>query len=205
MIDKVSDSLFERTSQVAGPPPALPLIPVYSPDLSGNERRYVLECLDSGWISSLGTFVERFECAVADAIGCGYAVAVCNGTAALHLALHCLGIGPGDEVVVPSFTYIASVNAVSQTGAKPIFADIRPADWLLDPASVERTITPRTRAIMAVHLFGAVCSMPDLEAIAERHGLVVLEDAAESLGATLSGKQSGTFGRVGTFSFFGSC
>jgi hypothetical protein len=124
-----------------------PVINLYQPDLSGNERRYVLECLDSSWISSNGVFVPRFEQAFAEVVGAAHAVAVSNGTVALHLALHALGIGPGDEVIVPSFTYIASVNAIAQTGATPVLADSRLDDWLLDPDDVQRRITPRTRAI----------------------------------------------------------
>ena len=185
-------------------PAPLPVIPVYRPDLSGNERRYVLDCLDTGWISSLGVYVERFERAVAARAGAAHAVATCNGTVALHLALYGLGIGPGDEVIVPSFTYIASVNAVSYTGARPVLADSRAADWLLDPEHAEALITPRTRAIMAVHLYGAACDMTALRAIADRHGLAVVEDAAEALGTTISGRHAGTFGDAAAFSFFGN-
>ena len=180
------------------------LIPVYRPDLSGNERAYVLDCVDSSWISSIGAYIGRFEAAIAGAAGARHAVAVCNGTVALHLPLHCLGIGPGDEVIVPSFTYIASVNTIAQTGATPVFAESRAGDWMLDPEDVERRITPRTKAIMPVHLFGAACDMPAIMEIARRHGLRVLEDAAEALGTTLGGRQVGTFGDAGSFSFFGN-
>ena len=179
-------------------------IPVYRPDLSGNERRYVLECVDSSWISSLGAFIGRFEAAMAEATGARHAISVCNGTVALHLALHCLDIGPGDEVIVPSFTYIASVNTIAQTGATPVFADSLAADWLLDPADVERRITPRTKAILPVHLYGSACDMAALTAIGRRHGVRVLEDCAEALGTTIGGRHVGTFGDVGTFSFFGN-
>src|ERR1700691_4007809 len=123
-------------------------IPVYQPDLSGNERKYVSECLDDGWISSRGKFVERFEGAVAKFTGADYAVSVHNGTEAAHLALCCAGLGPGDEVIVPTFTYIASVNTVVQTGAIPVFAECDRATWQLDVADVARRITPRTRAIV---------------------------------------------------------
>ncbi len=180
------------------------MIPVYRPDLSGNERAYVLDCLDTGWISSLGAYVERFERAVAERVGAAHAVAVSNGTVALHLALHALGIGPGHEVIVPSFTYIASVNVISHAGAAPVFAESRAPDWLLDPADVEARITPRTRAIMAVHLYGAACDMQALRAIAARHGLALVEDAAEALGTTLDGRAVGTLGDAGAFSFFGN-
>jgi perosamine synthetase len=184
--------------------PAHPLIPVYRPDLSGNERRYVLECVESSWVSSLGKFIGQFEEQVAAATGAAYAVAVCNGTVALHLALHCLGIGPGDEVIVPSFTYIASVNTIAQTGATPVFAESRMSDWLLDPADVARRITPRTRAIMPVHLYGVPCDMTALMSVARQHGLAVIEDCAEAFGTTIDGRHAGLFGDVGTFSFFGN-
>lgn len=180
------------------------LIPVYRPDLSGNERAYVLECLDTSWISSIGVFIERFERAVAEATGAAHAIAVSNGTVALHLALHCLDIGPGDEVIVPTFTYIASVNTIAQTGARPVFADSRPGDWLLDPDDVARRITSRTKAIMPVHLYGAACDMPALKALADRCGIALVEDCAEALGTTLSGRHVGGWSRAATFSFFGN-
>lgn len=179
-------------------------IPIYRPDLSGNERRYVLECIDSSWISSIGSFIRKFEAAMADATGVAHACGVCNGTVALHLALHCLDIGPGDEVIVPTFTYIASVNAIAQTGATPVFAESRAADWLLDPADVERRITPGTKAIIPVHLYGMPCEMAPLMDIAQRHRLKVVEDCAEALGTSIDGQHVGTFGDIGTFSFFGN-
>jgi perosamine synthetase len=142
--------------------------------------------------------------ALAEMLGSPHAISVCNGTAALHLALHCLDIGPGDEVIVPSFTYVASVSAIVQTGATPVFCDISADDWLLDPARIEALITPRTRAILPVHLYGAVCDMDAIMAIARRHGLRVVEDCAECLGSTRDGRHPGTFGDIGTFSFFGN-
>lgn len=181
-----------------------PRIPVYQPDLSGNERRYVLECIDSSWISSIGSFIGRFEEAVAQETGAPHAIAVCNGTVALHLALHCLGIGPGDEVIVPTFTYISSVNTIAQTGATPVFAESLSHDWNLDPADVARRISARTKAIMAVHLYGAPCDMAALTELANAHGLRVVEDCAEALGSRIGGRHVGTFGDIGTFSFFGN-
>ncbi len=180
------------------------LIPVYQPDLSGNERRYLLDCIDSGWISSIGKYTTQFEQMVCEFTGIAHASAVSNGTVALHLALHCLDIGPGDEVIVPSFTYIASVNTIAQTGATPVFVDSRPDDWLLDVEDVRRNITPRTKAIMAVHLYGSVCDMPGLVALAQEHRIKIVEDCAEALGSTLHGNHVGAFGNVGTFSFFGN-
>lgn len=182
----------------------LPQIPVYRPDLSGNERAYVLDCVESSWISSIGGYIGRFEAALREITGAPHAIAVCNGTVALHLALHCLDIGAGDEVIVPSFTYIASVNAIAQTGATPIFADSKASDWLLDPEKIEPLITARTRAILPVHLYGAICDMPAILKIARKHGLRVVEDCAESLGARLAGRHTGMFGDVGAFSFFGN-
>lgn len=180
------------------------LIPVYAPDISGNEKRYVNDCLDTSWISSIGIYTEKFEKACAEFIGVKYAIGVCNGTVALHLAIHCLDIGPGDEVIVPTFTYIASVNTIAQTGAKPVFVDCRPGDWLIDPADVEAKITPRTKAIMAVHLYGTICDMTALREVADRHGLKIIEDCAEALGSFQDGRHAGTSGDVGTFSFFGN-
>lgn len=179
-------------------------IPIYQPDLSGNERRYVLDCVDSGWVSSIGKYTNQFEQMLCDYTGSTHAAAVSNGTVALHLALHCLDIGPGDEVIVPSFTYIASVNTIAQTGAVPVFVDSRPGDWLIDLDDVRAKITPRTKAIMAVHLYGSVCDMPALVSLAAEKGLKVVEDCAEALGSTLHGTHVGLFGDVGTFSFFGN-
>jgi perosamine synthetase len=180
------------------------LIPVYQPDLSGNERKYVLDCVESGWISSIGKYTGQFEQSLSQYTGIPHATAVTNGTVALHLALHCLGIGPGDEVIVPTFTYIASVNTIAQTGATPVFVDSRPHDWLIDVEDVRRKITARTKAIMVVHLYGSICDMPAIMALAREHDLRVVEDCAEALGSTLDGKHVGGFGDVGTFSFFGN-
>jgi perosamine synthetase len=179
-------------------------LPVYQPDLSGNERTYVMQAFDSTWISSRGEFLDRFEAALASQIGTPYVSAVCNGTAALHIALHCLNLQPGDEVIVPSFTYIASVNTIVQAGGVPVFAEVREADWLLDADDVRRRITPRTRAIMAVHLYGLACDMDRLPEIAAEAGCVLIEDCAEALGTKWRGRQVGTFGRVSAWSFFGN-
>jgi perosamine synthetase len=180
------------------------LIPVYRPELSGNERAYVLDCLDSSWISSIGSYIGRFEESLCQITGAPNAISVCNGTVALHLALHCLDIGPGDEVIVPTFTFIASVNAIAYTGAKPVFAESRESDWLIDPDKLDSLITHRTKAIVPVHLYGAICDMPAIMGIARRRGIHVVEDCAESLGSRLEGQHTGTFGDIGTFSFFGN-
>jgi perosamine synthetase len=180
------------------------LIPVYQPDLSGNERQYVLECIESSWISSRGDFKERFERAFAEYVRVPFAISVTNGTAALHLALHCLGIGPGDEVIVPTLTYIASVNTIRQTGASPVFVESNLDDWLLEPGDVLRRITPRTKAILVVHLYGAVCNMRAINEIARERGLLVVEDCAEALGATFEGKHVGGLSDAACFSFYGN-
>lgn len=179
------------------------MIPVYTPDLSGNERRYVAEAVETSWISSIGPFVDRFEAALRDAIGTPHAIPVSNGTVALHLALHCLDIGPGDEVIVPTFTYIASVNSIRQTGATPVLADVRQDDWLLDINKLEELVTPRTKAIMPVHLYSAVCD-PQINEFARTRGLKIVDDCAEVLVTTKGGKHVGTDCDVATFSFFGN-
>jgi len=179
-------------------------LPVYRPQLGDRERRYLLEAFDSGWISSRGEFVRRFEQAFADFVGMPRAVSVCNGTVALHVVLAALGVGPGDEVIVPTFTYVAPVNMIRLVGAEPVFADSDPVTWQLDPADVERRITPRTRAIVAVHLYGQACDMERLTAIARRHRLLVIEDCAEAFGTRIGERHVGRFGNVATFSFFGN-
>lgn len=179
-------------------------IPVYQPDLSGNEHKYVIECLDSTWISSKGRFIQEFETGFADFVDAPHAVSVCNGTVALHLALVALGIGPGDEVIVPSLTYIASVNAIRYVGATPVFCDSLPDTWQMDPDDVERHIGPRTRAVMAVHLYGGSCDMQRLQTLCAHYQLKLVEDCAEAIGTRLHGKHVGTFGDIATFSFFGN-
>ena len=196
--------MSDNLERLAMPPASQPALPVYRPDLSGNERAYVLECIDSSWISSLGVFIERFERALAEATGAAHAIAVCNGSVALHLAMHVLGLGPGDEVIVPSFTYISSVNTIAQTGATPVFAESRRSDWLIDVEDVAGRITSRTKAILPVHLYGHACDMAALQVLAAQHGIAIVEDCAEALGTTLSGRHVGTFGEIGTFSFFGN-
>lgn len=179
-------------------------IPIYQPDLSGRERQYVLECLDSTWISSKGKFIQEFESGFASFVNSPHAVSVCNGTVALHLALLAVGVGPDDEVIVPSLTYIASVNAIKYVGATPVFVDSDPSSWQVDPDSVERKITSRTKAVMAVHLYGGACDIKRLAEICKGRGLHLIEDCAEALGTTVGGQHVGTFGSVATFSFFGN-
>ena len=179
-------------------------IPIYQPDLSGNEKKYVNECIDTSWISSRGRFVSEFETRFADRIGVASAASVSNGTVALHLALLALGIGAGDEVIIPTLTYIASANAVTYTGATPVFVDSLRETWQIDPEDIRRHITPRTRAIMPVHLYGQACDMDAIMEIAREHRLFVVEDCAEGFGSLYKGRHVGTFGDISTFSFFGN-
>jgi perosamine synthetase len=179
-------------------------IPLSIPDLSGNEEDYVVQAVRSTWISSTGDFVTRFEREYAEFAGTRYAIAVSNGTVALHLALLGLDIGPGDEVLIPSLTYVATANAVRYVGAEPVFVDVDPRTWCIDPAGLEEKITPRSRAIIAVHLYGHPAEMDQINAVAAKHGLAVVEDAAEAHGAEYKGRKAGGLGQVATFSFYGN-
>lgn len=179
-------------------------IPVYEPLIGELEKAYVRDCLETSWISSIGKYVEQFETEIAHLCGVSHAVAVCNGTVALHLAHHCLALAPGDEVLVPTFTYIASVNTIAQTGARPVFVESRADDWLIDVDDARAKITSRTKGIVPVHLYGAVCDMAAIMALAREHGLYVVEDCAEALGSSRDGRPAGSFGDAATFSFFGN-
>lgn len=179
-------------------------IPVYKPSLSGNEKKYVNECMDTTWISSKGKFIGEFENAFSAYIGCKHASAVSNGTVAIHLAMLALGIGEGDEVIVPTLTYIASVNAIAYVGAKPVFVDSLPDTWQMDPADVTKKISDKTKAVLAVHLYGQTCQMDALRQICDAHKLFLIEDCAESIGSTYQNKKAGSFGDISTFSFFGN-
>lgn len=180
------------------------MIPVYQPYFNGREKEYVNQCLDSTWVSSKGEFIGKFERGFADYIGAQYATSVCNGTVAIHLALAALGIGPGDEVIVPTLTYIASVNTIIQIGAIPVFVDSIEQTWQLDPEDVRRKITSKTKAVMAVHLYGMPCEMDSLTQICRENNLLLVEDCAEAFGTYYKGKHVGTFGDIATFSFFGN-
>jgi perosamine synthetase len=178
--------------------------PVAEPQLAGNESLYVEECVRTGWISSQGRFVKQFEEMVAAFHGVPHALAVSNGTVALHLSLVSLGIGPGDEVIVPDFTFAATANAVIHAGATPVLVDVDPETWVMTPKAVELAITPRTRAIIPVHLYGHPCRMTEICELAKLHKLAVVEDCAESFGARYDGQITGSFGDAGCFSFFGN-
>jgi perosamine synthetase len=179
-------------------------IPIYQPALEGNEKKYVNECLDSTWISSKGKFINEFETAFAKYVKVKHATTVSNGTVAIHLALLALGIGPGDEVIVPTLTYIASVNAIVYTGATPVFVDSLMDTWQVDPEDIKRKITPKTKAVMAVHLYGHACNMTEIQITCKENNLFLIEDCAEALGTTFKNKHVGTFGDIATFSFFGN-
>ncbi len=182
----------------------LPRISVAAPVLDGREREYVNECLDTTWISSGGRFITDFEKAFAEYCGVKHAIACNNGTTALHLALVGLDLQPGDEVIVPSLTYIASANAVSYCGATPVLAENETRAFNIEPSDIEALITPKTRGIIPVHLYGHPADMDPINAIAKKHGLFVLEDAAEAVGAKYKGRMSGSLGDAGVFSFFGN-
>jgi perosamine synthetase len=179
-------------------------IPVAAPALIGNEAAYVSDCIESTWISSAGQYVERFEAAFAEFCDVGYAVSCCNGTAALHLALLALGVEPGDEVIVPTLTFVATANAVTYCGARPVFVDSDPEIWSLDPSLLPDLITARTKGIIVVHLYGHPVDMDPVLALAQKHGLFVIEDAAEAHGAEYKGRRIGSLGDVAAFSFYGN-
>jgi len=193
-------------------------IPVAEPDLSGNEMKYITDCVQSSWISSKGEYIELFEKGFARFVGTKYAVSTSNGTTALHLALHALGIGKNDEVIVPDLTFIATANTVIYTGAKPVVVDVERNTWNIDPTDIIKKITKRTKAIIVVHLYGHPANMEKIEEIAQKYHLLIIEDAAEAHGAEIrmknieSGiknreyiwKKVGSIGKVGCFSFYGN-
>jgi perosamine synthetase len=177
-------------------------MPLVQPSLGGNEVKYVNDCLATGWISSQGAYIDRFQNAFARYHDEGHALCTSSGTTALHLALAALGIGPGDEVIVPDLTFGATANVVIHAGATPVLVDIDPITWTLDPQAMARAITPRTKAVIPVHLYGHSCDMDPILALAREAELKVIEDCAEALGAEYKGRKVGTLGDVGCFSFF---
>jgi perosamine synthetase len=179
-------------------------IPVSMPDLIGNEQAYAADAVASTWISSSGKYLDRFQQEFAAACGCRFALGASSGTSALHLALTTLGVGPGDEVIVPSMTYIATANAVRYCGAEPVFVDVEPTTWCLDPTKIEGAITSRTKGIIPVHLLGHPADMDPILEMARVHGLWVVEDAAQATFATYRGRVVGGMGQAAAFSFFGN-
>lgn len=177
-------------------------IPVNEPLLDGNERKYLIECIDSGWISSEGPFVAKFEEAFSSRVDRKYGVAVANGSAALDIAVAALGIGKGDEVIMPTFTIISPALAIVRAGATPVLVDSHPLTWNMDVQQIESRITPRTKAILVVHIYGLPVDMAPVLKVASRYNLAVIEDAAEMHGQTYHGRPCGSFGDISTFSFY---
>jgi len=177
-------------------------IPVNEPLLDGNEKKYLAECIDTGWISSEGPFVKRFEEEFAARSGRKHGIAVTNGTAAIDAAVEALGIGPGDEVILPTFTIISCVMQIVRSGATPVLVDSDPLTWNMDVSQIEAKITPRTKAIMVVHIYGLPVDMDPVLALCQRYGLKLIEDAAEMIGQTYRGKPCGSFGDISTVSFY---
>jgi perosamine synthetase len=179
-------------------------IPVCETVLDGSERSYVLDCLDSTWISSAGEYIKRFEEAFGRYCGTDQAVACSSGTSAIHLALAASGVGPGDEIIVPCFTLIVAASMVVLAGARPVFVDVDSSTWCIDPARIEEKITRRTKAILVVHMYGHPCDMDPILEIARRHRLQVIEDGAEAHGAEYKARRVGGLGDIGCFSFYGN-
>lgn len=177
-------------------------IPVNEPLLNGNEKKYLCECIDTGWISSEGPFVKEFEEKMSTSVNRKYGIAVANGTAALEVAVRALGIQPGDEVIMPSFTIISCAMAVSKLGAVPVLVDSDLYTWNMNVDEIEEKITAKTKAIMVVHIYGLPVDMHKVMEIAKKHGLKVIEDAAEMHGQTYDGIPCGSFGDISTFSFY---
>lgn len=179
-------------------------IPVAGPQITEEEVALVADAARNGWYENATTYITEFERAVAGYVGVRHAIAVSHATSAIHLALATLGVKAGDEVIAPDITWIASVAPIYQTGAEAVLVDIRPDTWCIDPDAVRRAITPRTKAILGVDLYGSMCDWPEIEKIARERGISVIEDAAESLGSSLHGRRAGAFGDISVLSFHGS-
>jgi perosamine synthetase len=179
-------------------------IPISQPSITQKEIDYVNDAVKSGWVSSLGKYIDKFEADFANFCGVKHAVSTANGTVAIHLALVALGIKEGDEVIVPDFSFIATANAVKHSGATPIFVDIDPYNLCISVESIKQKITPKTKAIIPVHMYGHPADMPAINALAKEHNLIVIEDAAEAHGSSINGKRVGSWGDCATFSFYGN-
>ncbi|MBU3604123.1 DegT/DnrJ/EryC1/StrS aminotransferase family protein [Polynucleobacter sp. AP-Kaivos-20-H2] len=177
-------------------------IPVNEPLLDGNEKKYLIECIDSGWISSEGPFVALFEEKFSQKVNRRFGIAVSNGTAAIDVAIEALGIGPGDEVILPTFTIISCVSQIVRSGAIPVLVDSDPITWNMDVSQIRSKITPKTKAIMIVHIYGLPVDVDPVLAVAKEYGLKVIEDAAEVHGQLYRGRPCGSFGDISTFSFY---
>ena len=178
------------------------MIPVNTPLLSGNELKYVTECIETGWISSEGPFIKKFEEDFAKYIGLKHGIAVSNGSAALDIAIKALGIGRGDEVIMPTFTIISPAQSIVTAGAVPVLVDSDPETWNMDVSQIEAKITPRTKAILVVHIYGLPVDMDSIVALCQKYNLKLIEDAAEMHGQTYNGKLCGSFGDISIFSFY---
>jgi len=179
-----------------------PFIPVNRPCLNGNEKKYLLECIETGWISAQGPFVSRFETEMAHRLGRRHGIAVSSGTAALDVAMAALKLEPGDEVILPTFTMIACAASIVRAGAIPVVVDAEADTWNMNVDAVRAAITPRTRAIMPVHIYGFPVDMAPLTTLAKQYGLAIIEDAAEALGQTYNGQPCGSFGDLSALSFY---
>ena len=177
-------------------------IPVNEPLLSGNEKKYMNECIDTGWISSEGPFVREFEDKFSERVNRKHGIAVANGTAALDIAVEALGIGQGDEIIIPTFTIISCIHQIIRSGATPVLVDSDPSTWNMDVSQIESKITERTKAIMVVHIYGLPVDMDPVLELAKEYNLKIIEDAAELIGQTYRGKPCGSFGDISTFSFY---
>ena len=180
------------------------MIPIYKPFLNGNEKKYVNECIDSTWISSKGDFIKKFEDGIKNYVGSNYASSCSNGTTALDLAFKAIEVQEGDEIITASFTYVASTNAILINRAIPVFIDIEKDSWNLDVNLIENKITSKTKAILISNIYGYLPNIEDIRLLCDKFNVFLIEDAAESLGASFNGFKSGTFGHISTFSFFGN-
>lgn len=180
------------------------MIPVCEPTLKGNELKYVIKCIKTNWISSSGEYIKKFEDGFSKFCNTKYGIACSNGTTAIHLALESLGIGKGDEVIIPTFTMIATANAVIYSGAKPVLVDSEKETWNIDVNKIEEKVTKRTKAIMPVHIYGHPCDMDPIQEIAQKHKLFVVEDAAEAQGTEYKGRKTGSLSDIACFSFYGN-
>jgi perosamine synthetase len=197
IVDKETNSIIMKKSKTTQ-------IPMAFPDLTGKELEYITDAFLSTWISSSGIYIDRFEKEFSNYCGTQYGVAVSNGTVALQLAMDTLNIGPGDEVIVPDLTFAATINTVIHRGAIPVIVDIEEDSWCIDPIEIKKAITPKTKAIIPVHIYGQVCDMHSVMEIARQHNLFVIEDSAEAHGAEYNGEKVGSIGDVGCFSFYGN-
>lgn len=179
-------------------------IPYTKPSITEREVAYATDAAANGWGDQCYAYIERFEAMFREHLGVGYAIATSSCTGALHMGLAALGVGPGDEVILADTNWIATAAPIVHLGAKPVFVDILPDSWCIDPACAEAAITPRTKAIVATHIYGNLCDMDSLSAIGERHGIAIVEDAAEAIGSIFHGRRAGSMGRFGAFSFHGT-